>query len=400
MVEPNVPSIAYNIALMKFCRLCEDFGYEYEYVRGMIEPNIIPDKIIMSFIFTFYANRYEKIVDYYLKRFPEADILIGGVFPSINPRWFKKDKWKNRVKIHQGKYLKIENLIPKYNTSIIDEDVNKSKRTIDKMILKKKKIVTYASRGCVNKCGYCVVPKLEGNMKSFKSIIKTLEIGHRELPQATSVVLYDNNFTEHRYIDNIIDELIDFGLPVDIHGLHVESFSEKIAKRFSQLKWASQNERSGRAYLRFSFDKMKYEKDIENALKYTIDFNINADFFCYMLYNWTDSPDDFWYRMVTAQKLATKYGKMINLFPQRFEPFSALRKNRYVGKNWNTTLLNGIHWMLSWSHGFLTLTPSKNLFRWFGYSKEEFFENCFKLAEDKNQKIQKKKEGDVPNLIP
>jgi hypothetical protein len=34
------------------------------------------------------------------------------------------------------------------------------------------------------------------------------------------VVLFDNNFLAHPYFDNIIDELVDFGLPVDIHGLH------------------------------------------------------------------------------------------------------------------------------------------------------------------------------------
>ena len=40
------------------------------------------------------------------------------------------------------------------------------------------------------------------------------------MPYASSVTLYDNNFKTNPYLDPIIDELVDFGLPVDIHGLH------------------------------------------------------------------------------------------------------------------------------------------------------------------------------------
>ncbi len=78
-----------------------------------------------------------------------------------------------------------------------------------------------------NKCRYCAVPTLEGPMKSFKSIKHMLISAKQDMPEARSVVLYDNNFTEHEYFDNIVDELIDFGLPCDIHGLHVDSFTLK-----------------------------------------------------------------------------------------------------------------------------------------------------------------------------
>jgi hypothetical protein len=265
------------------------------------------------------------------------------------------------------------------------------------MKLKKSKIVLYSSRGCVNKCKYCAVPKIEGDMYSFKSIKDHINIAKKELPNANSIVLYDNNFTEHEYFDNIVDELIESGLPVDIHGLHVSSFTEHQAKRFSELRWSSQNDKSGRPYLRFSFDKMKYEKDVERALILCKKYDIKSDFFLYMLYNWIDSPDDFWYRIVKSQELSTKYNKMINMFPQRFEPLNAFTKNEYIGKYWNNDLLKGIGWFLSWSRGFITLTPSKNLFRWIGFSKQEFFEKCLLLTEDNNIRF-KKYEGPIKTI--
>ena len=74
-------------------------------------------------------------------------------------------------------------------------------------------------------------------MKCYKSIKHILDVAKIEMPNAKSIVLYDNNFTEHEYFDNIVDELIKYGLPIDIHGLHVDSFTEHHAKRFSELKW-------------------------------------------------------------------------------------------------------------------------------------------------------------------
>ncbi len=87
IIEPNVKSIASNIALMKFCRWCENNNHEYQYVRGVVEPvNFEPDKILMSCIFSYYSKKYEQTIDYYLKLFPNADITMGGAFPSLNSK--------------------------------------------------------------------------------------------------------------------------------------------------------------------------------------------------------------------------------------------------------------------------------------------------------------------------
>ena len=392
IVEPKVIGIAPNIALMKWARWCENNGHEYQYIRGMVKPTIIPDKILMSCIFTYYSKTYEKTIDYYIKLFPNAVITIGGVFPTLYPEWFEKKKWQeniffdtNGVEIHKGTHNEIENLIPKYNINILYED--EKKYDMDKIVL-------YSSRGCINKCKYCAVPSLEGKMHSFPSIKHILEKGKEELPLARSIVLYDNNFTAHEYFDNIIDELKDFGLPVDIHGLHVSSFTEHHAERFAELKWAAQKT-GGTPYLRFSFDWLKYYKHIDRALGYVVKYNIKAGFFCYMLFNWTDSPDDFWKRIVLSQKLVDKHGKTIFLFPQRFEPFISLKRNEYIGDKWSKDMIRGITRMYTFIHGFMPVTKTRNIFRWIGYNKEEFFERALKMATEKNYRLIKK-EGVPP----
>ena len=174
LIEPKVKAIAPNIALMKWARWCEDNGHNYQYVRGIVKPDIPhPDKILMSCIFSYHSENYEHTINHYRKLYPWAEIIIGGVFPSLYPHWFK-GKWPKiipdaaQLNIHCGLHGDIENLAPKYNVEITSQDKNPYSRD---------KIVLYASRGCPNKCGYCAVPKLEGDMKSFKSIRHMLDAG-------------------------------------------------------------------------------------------------------------------------------------------------------------------------------------------------------------------------------
>jgi hypothetical protein len=399
IVEPKLTSIAPNIALMKLARLCELNGYDFQYIRGCVKTNFIPDRIYMSFIFTYYSAIYEKTIDFYKRLYPNAEIIIGGVFPTLFPNWFDKSKWKNpffdidRFYIHRGMYSDIETLIPKYNIDIIEED----KTSKDKQ--NRNSIVLYSSRGCTNKCKYCAVPTLEGKMKSYHSIKDNLEIGLKELPNAKSVVLYDNNFTAHEYFDNIVDELIDFGLPVDIHGLHVSAFTEHQAEKLAKLKWGSQGLEKSTAYIRFSFDKIEYRKHVDRALSYVKKYNIGAEFFCYMLYNFTDSPHDFWMRLVYSQEISKKYGKYIFLFPQRYEPFDAMKKYQYVGEKWTQEYASGIRKMTTWLHGFLSIFPNGNLFRWIGFTEKEFFEKVYKFGTKKNYRLIKNSTDDVPEIM-
>jgi hypothetical protein len=383
LVEPGVKSIAPNLALLKFARWCEELGYEYEYVHGLVKPTIYPDRLYTSCIFSYNSEKYKQMFRYYRKLFPGVEIKAGGVFPTINPQWFLNQD----VTPHQGLYEEIEELIPKYDVEILGKK---------NALYGKDRIILYSSKGCVNKCGYCVVPRLEGKMKSYKSISRILDAAGQEMPSARSIVLYDNNFTEHEYFDNIVDELKDFGKPIDVFGLHVDSFTEHHAKRLAELKWGSQSE-TGTPYVRFSFDKMRYANGIEKALKLVLKYKIRAQFFCYMLFNFTDSPDDFWERLQIAQQIRDRVGGTIYLFPQRYEPLDAVKRNSYISPKWTPEMLHGLVRLYTYIHGFLSITESKNLFNWIGHTRDEFFKNIIHMdtAKEISKKLpQKEKEKD------
>jgi len=400
LVEPAIHSRAYNIALMKYARFCEKYDIEYQYVRGKVKPTIVPDKILMSCVFTYYSNKVRNTIEYYLKMFPKATMLIGGVFPTLCPDWFiknNKDRWNGRVSIKIGMDKTIENEIPKWNVIVDDEDLYKTDNLREKAKSKYNSIVMYSSRGCVNHCGYCAVPRLEGNMNSFKTIKPYLDTSKKELPNAKSVVLYDNNFTEHKYFDNIIDELKSNGLPVDIHGLHVDSFTQEKAYKMAELDYGSQGKKGSTAYLRFSFDKLKYRDNIRRALGYVKNADIKASFFCYVLYNFTDKPQDFWKRVVYTQEIVDEVGLGIWLFPQRYEPFAALKKNQYLGKYWTKEQVDGLKRMVTFIHGFMAVNKTHNLFNWIGYDYEDFNSRIKYMGASPNNKLIKKN-GKPPTL--
>jgi hypothetical protein len=232
-------------------------------------------------------------------------------------------------------------------------------------------------------------------MKSYKSIKNVLDCAKIEIPDAKSIVLYDNNFTEHEFFDNIVDELLDFGLPIDIHGLHVDSFTEHHAEKLSKLKWAGQG-KNGTPYIRFSFDKWEYAANIENAVKLIKKYNIKANIFCYLLFNFTDSPHDFWKRIVETQNIVNRTKKTITLFPQRFEPLTALKRNQYIGPKWNGEMVRGLVKMYTYLRGFIPITYNGNTIRWIGFTEKEFFQ---KILDMNNGKILRKFLGDIIFLL-
>lgn len=379
IVEPKVKSKAPNIALMKWARWCEENGHEYTYVKGCIKPeNLIkdiPDVILISMIFTYYSKRYKRTIDFYRRNYPNSITRVGGVFPTLFPDWFKQ--WEG-IQVHHGMCPEIEYISPKYNVDILYENEDCIHEALDTITL-------YASRGCVNKCKYCAVPTLEGGMRSFKSIKQMLQDGLNDLPNARSVVLYDNNFTEHFYFDQIVDELIEFGLPVDIHGLHVDSFTEHHAEKLSKLKWESQSVK-GSPYIRFSFDKKRYAENIHRALTLVRDHEIQAEFFAYMLFNFNDRPEDFWWRIQKTQEMVDEIGIDVLLFPQRYEPFTSLERNKYIGRFWTDELVRGLIKLYTNSlRGFIRINRHKTIYEHLGNSFPEFIEKIKKA--NKNPKM-------------
>ena len=89
----------------------------------------------------------------------------------------------------------------------------------------------FTSRGCIRNCGFCFVPKKEGQ---FRDIAK---IGDLINPRSNVLILHDNNLTADPYCIDKLHEIRDRGLIVDINqGCDVRLVNEDIAKALSEVK--------------------------------------------------------------------------------------------------------------------------------------------------------------------
>lgn len=84
------------------------------------------------------------------------------------------------------------------------------------------------SRGCVNKCSFCVVPKKEGSIYP----IEPMELN----PRGEYIEVYDNNFFQNPEYLNAIRYLTKVGQPVKMNGIDIRTITEENCHYLNQLK--------------------------------------------------------------------------------------------------------------------------------------------------------------------
>jgi len=149
--------------------------------------------------------------------------------------------------------------------------------------------------------------------------------------------------------------IVDFN-----QGLDARLLTEEKMELLSQLPMEP---------LRIAFDDIKLEKlyveKVRLAHKYGIKHLSN-----YILFNYRDTPDDFYERLRINIELNAELGLSIFSFPMRYIPLDA-KDRRYVSPKWNSTQLRGVQCILHATRG--VVGPRKPFFeRAFGKTAEEF----------------------------
>jgi len=126
--------------------------------------------------------------------------------------------------------------------------------------------------------------------------------------------------------------------------------------------------------LRIAFDhvgiKNTYINAVELAAKYGIKNLSN-----YILYNFHDTPADFYERLRINVELGKRLNIKIFSFPMKYIPLfgEEAKHRRYIGKNWNRKFIRAIQSILNATKGIVA--PGYDFFQMaFGNSLEEFYE--------------------------
>jgi hypothetical protein len=194
LIEPNfpIPNKSRNhkdflpIGLLKIASYLKKKGINVQLERLSSEfqydANFKPDLILITSLFTYWADYVQKAVELCRATFPNTKIVVGGIYASLLPDRCKEFTGCDMV--FEGVWEEAETCLPDY--SLVDVDYQ----------------IIHTSRGCKRRCPYCGVYEIEPEFKYEKSI-KQKKIIKRKL------IFYDNNLLANPFIGDILKELAE-----------------------------------------------------------------------------------------------------------------------------------------------------------------------------------------------
>lgn len=236
-----------------------------EYRQKFVHEDFAEFDIVgVTTLFTFYWKQTVTTINY-AKKFCKKDgrMLVGGIASSILPEQMYRD---TGIHPHQG-LLDKPGDIDEGNTDIIDElplDYSILEE-IDYQYPANNAYFGYMTRGCIRKCAFCAVSRLEPNYKEYISIKNQIEYVDKHFGAKKDLLLMDNNVFASACFDSIIDEIKDCGFgkgaryktPNEYEiaynniaeNYNLRGYFKKIIKIYDDIAKKLSDEESGKFYL-------------------------------------------------------------------------------------------------------------------------------------------------------
>ena len=135
----------------------------------------------------------------------------------------------------------------------------------------------FITRGCVNNCSFCFVPRKEGYLYKYRDWRQIADTAKKY--GLKKIRFLDNNFLAYPECEKVMQELIDNDIRCSFNeGLDFRQITESKAKLLSQLRYYSTE------YL-FAFDNISYLPLIEKKyaiIKKYIKRDWQIKFYCYV----------------------------------------------------------------------------------------------------------------------
>lgn len=171
------------------------------------------DKVALTTLFTFYWDITIETILFAKQLCKKVeDVMVGGIMSSLLP-----DEVFAATGIHPFVgLLNHPGDIDPDNNYIIDE------LPLDYSILEEidykypanDAYFAYMTRGCVNKCRFCAVPKLEPQYCDYINLKKRIEFTDQRFGARKDLLLLDNNVLASNCYNQIIDEIRNCGFGV------------------------------------------------------------------------------------------------------------------------------------------------------------------------------------------
>lgn len=221
-VDSNYP----NLALMKISSYHKTRGDNVEWYNPLCHY----DKVYAAKVFSFTPN-----YGYYINT---DELETGGT--GIN--------------VDKMLPIEIDKLQPDYSLYKLDE----------------KTAYGFLTRGCPNKCKWCVVPKKEGPIAPY------MDIEEIAIDGRNNIILMDNNVLASDYGLRQIEKIVKLKLHVDFNqGLDARLVTDDIARLLAKVKWIKR--------IRFGCDTPGQVAEVERAANLIDKYGFKGEYFLYCI---------------------------------------------------------------------------------------------------------------------
>ena len=402
LIEPGYKNKYPPLGLMKLAAYHGPYGKRdnVKFIKGDSDRTVFKvnwDRIYVTTLFSFEWKEISKSIDYAISvaHGDTTKVFAGGIAVSLmNDRFQSEPRWRGvrfisgllsappAIALQLDDYAEelysddmdgtpIEDLVPDY--SILDQIRDEYVYPVNDAYF------LYASRGCVRKCSFCGVPKLEGGQRDSQSITGLIKAIDERYGQKRDLMLMDNNVVASANYKNIIAEIRANGFA---KGASLKrqgkpsvqrrvDFNQGVDARILCKDKMYLQEMSTIAIkpLRIAFDHLGVRKAYETAIHMAHEVGLH-DLSNYMLYNFKDTPFDLYERMKLNIELNEKLNIRIFSFPMRYQP-TDLPDRSFVSEKWNRYYLRSMQIILQATHGIVSGAP-QFFRRAFGDSKQEF----------------------------
>lgn len=384
LIEPDYANKYPPLGLMKLAQYHGPRGQQdvVRFIKGCdasVEQTAW-DRIYVTTLFSFEYPRISETIDFAIRvaRGQTSRVFVGGIAASLmhqrfveEPRWggvrfiqglldgppasaLQLDSFSQELYSDDHSGTPIETLTPDYD---ILKHVDYKYPVSDAYFL-------YASRGCIRKCHFCGVPKLEGAMRENDSITATVREIEQFYGPKKDLIFMDNNVVASSRYKEIISEIRDLGFArgakLSRHGRLINrrvDFNQGVDARILAKDPMYLREMATVAIspLRIAFDHLGLKKPYELSIRFAHEFGLDR-LSNYMLYNFHDTPLDLYERMVLNIELNEELGIRIWSFPMRYQPTD--RPDRtFVGEHWSRYELRSLQIILQATRGVVSGEP-------------------------------------------
>jgi len=375
LVEPDYKNKFPPLGLLKIGAYHLRKGDTVRLFKGMLKRVDAEyyDRIYICTLFSFYHDKTVKTILHY-KGLVNGDIrriFVGGLYSTLYPK----------VIYEATGIYPIVGLLDKPGMLGADQEIVDSYPpayellgTVDYDYGTSNAFIAYATRGCVNKCSFCAVPRLEPDFNEYIDIKPIVADARARSGDKCHLILMDNNVLASSRFPDIISDIkaVGFGRgeklnkkqrTVDFNqGLEARLVTEENAALLAQIAINP---------LRLAYDYVGERNCFEKAVRRLVKAGINH-VSTYVLYNFKDSPADLYVRLDHVTDLSEELGCTIYSFPMRYTPLNQ-QDRLHVGNNWSLRQIRGLQRILNYAKGIVS--SRKDLFyAAFGETPEEFVE--------------------------